>query len=664
MPSDTRVLPIAGDYRIRRRLGAGSYGEVWMAEAPGGTEVAIKIITRPISHVEAQKELQALENVKRLRHTYLVQTHAYWILKNRLHIVMELADGSLGDRVRRRRQQGLTGIPVDELLGYFRDAAEALDFLHAKQVHHRDIKPANILLLGGHAKLADFGLARLLQPQVSVTNATTCGTPAYMPPEVWHGKVSQHSDQWSLATTYAELRLNQAFFKSGNLPALMVEICEGKPDLSPLPEAEQQVLRKALATDPHERYETCKEFVQALKEALRPPHPETVVGSVRQAGGAPGTTVVNRVLTLSAVAVFACLLAVLVYRFLFPPGVVPSPQIIIDRPPPLFVATGRHASFPLGIHRRNFAGKVGITFEKNDLPSQVTIVPQEIGPGEQEARVRVDVAREAAPAHTRSISARRRAQTAEAILDLTVLFLPLDFETDGKFVEDGKRMKYYKHIECTREGMRIPFVVIPQQSKVDADTFYIMEDKVSHGLFRKFAERCPEKVRSTDWKKGKDDDYPVLGVFVDEAHSFVSWLAEGKGRLPSTQQWDKAAGLSEPKRTRGEGPYRGSWQDNPKPDIELNHPVALGSSKSDVSLFECRDMAGNGKEWTRTLMGGKGDVPVARPRLAEHVVCLRGHGFGGDRPLRFDDLDAESPPFSMPYLKTKSDIGFRVVIEP
>lgn len=667
--SGAKVLSFAGDYRMVRRLGVGSYGEVWMAEGPGGTEVAIKIITRPLSHKEAQQELHALENVKRLRHPYLVQTQAFWVLNDQLHIAIELADGSLSDRVRQCRDQGLPGIPVEELLGYFREAAEAVDYLHSRQVHHRDIKPANILILGGHAKLADFGLARLLQSQVSVTEATFCGTPSYMPPEVWHGKVSQHSDQWSLAATYAELRLNAPVFKGASLPALMLEICQGHLDLSSLPEAEQQVLRKALATEPHDRYGTCKEFVQALEEALFPPSPETEFESGSQGGGATRTRMRNRLLATSAVAVLACLLTGIVSRFLNPHGVVPGlPRITLVDPPALRVATGRQASFPLRIHRQDFEGKVGITFEGSDLPGHVTIVPQEISPGKQEAGVQVNVAQEAAPG-THKIRLRTEGSpAAEAILELTIVYLPRDFETDGEVVPDGKNIPYYKRISSTLEGMRIRFVLIPQKSnrerksrKVDPDTFYMMQDKVSLGLFRKFATLFPEHVRSTKWKEGTDDQHPVLGVTVDEAHQFASrWL---KGRLPSTEQWDKAAGRYEP--AAGEGPYRGRWWDNPKPEIAVKHPAAVGSATSDVSVFECRDMAGNGYEWTRTLMAGKGEVPIANPRLAEHVVYLRGHGFGAEEPLRFDDLDdTKRPPFSMPYKMTRPDIGFRVVIEP
>ena len=145
--------------------------------------------------------------IKLLRHPFLLQTQAYSQEDDRLFIVMELADKSLRDRLKECRAAGLQGIPVTELLTYFKESAEALDFLHEKHILHRDIKPENILLLQGHAKVADFGLAKGQQSHMAT--ATGSGTPLYMAPEVWRNKLSAQSDQYSLALAYAELRLDR-----------------------------------------------------------------------------------------------------------------------------------------------------------------------------------------------------------------------------------------------------------------------------------------------------------------------------------------------------------------------------------------------------------------------------------------------------------------------
>jgi serine/threonine protein kinase len=260
------VLPVGGGYRLLKRLGQGAFGEVWRAEAPGGVEVAVKIISRTVKPEEARRELEALEVIKRLRHHFLLSLQAFFPLPDRLIIVLELADTSL--RALLRACQEGQGLPPADLLRYTLEAAEALDYLHEQKVHHRDIKPDNLLLLGNHIKVADFGLARVLET-VLLQSASQAGTPAYMAPEVWSGKLSPHSDQYSLALSFAELRLGRFPLAYDNLANLMLAHLQGQADLDPLPEPEQAVLRRALAKEPGERYPSCTAFVQALIAAYQ-----------------------------------------------------------------------------------------------------------------------------------------------------------------------------------------------------------------------------------------------------------------------------------------------------------------------------------------------------------------------------------------------------------
>ncbi len=253
-------------YKLVQCIGRGTFGEVWRAEAPGGVEVAIKVIFASAAENQGQRELQALELIRRFRHPFLLSIHAYWQLEDRLMIAMELADGSLHDRYQAVRQNQAEAIAPQELLGYFREAAEALDYLHRHRVLHRDIKPANILLLEGHAKVADFDLARVVEQTRRLNSASHCGTPAYTAPEVfWRGKVGAGSDQYSLAVTYAEMRLHRPLFPSRNWFQLMHDHLQRSPDLVPLLDAEQAVLRQALAKDIDQRFKSCREFVQALE---------------------------------------------------------------------------------------------------------------------------------------------------------------------------------------------------------------------------------------------------------------------------------------------------------------------------------------------------------------------------------------------------------------
>src|SRR3954469_13694835 len=148
--AEPHAEPIPG-YRLIDRLGGGGFGEVWRAEAPGGLQKAIKFVYGDLSSTgqgeRAEQELKALSRVKTVRHPYILSLERFDIIDGQLMIVMELADKNLWDRFRECRDQGLPGIPRDELLRYLEEAAEALDLMNNEyQLQHLDIKPQNLFL--------------------------------------------------------------------------------------------------------------------------------------------------------------------------------------------------------------------------------------------------------------------------------------------------------------------------------------------------------------------------------------------------------------------------------------------------------------------------------------------------------------------------------------
>jgi serine/threonine protein kinase len=732
-PPDKGAEPVQGvlaGYRWVERIGSGSFGEVWRAEAPGGFPAAIKMIFGPIDQEEGQRERAALDMVRGLRHPYLLQTHFYESSQDRLYIVMELADGSLRDRLEACRRAGQAGIPQAELLRYFREAAEGLDYLHAKHVHHRDVKPENVLLIEGHAKLADFGLARIQEGSRRLASATGVGTPLYMAPEVFKGKVSRHSDQYSLALAYAELRLGRRPLAGTNLMDIMFEHLEKTPDLNPLPAAEQAALRRALSKEPEDRYPSCGEFVQALEEARTaparpappppPPPPEPPVlahdppapptqarpgvkptgrrtdpNLVRVTGRVSVGRLTGRADQLPSwresrpkqssaaawvlvvvLALLLVLLAIYLVQTQRPRPPSDAGPLQLDPPQPVQVVAGKAAPLTLHVRRGGYGGPITLKF--SGLPPKVTIADTTLEPDAGGAQLTVTADPAARPATTQVlIAADGGDQHREASVELTVLRLPADCRPldNGRLARDEALRLHYAQIARQLDdgtGTEVPFVLIPWGREGDRSTFYMMVDKVSVGLFRKYLQakgaQAPRAWNGADAET--ENDRPAMQVGVGDAFRFAEWLG---GKLPTVEQWDKAAGRFD--QGGREGPYQGKWNDAAPLQIAVRRrdkaPLPVGAAKDDVSVFGCRDMAGNGLEWTSTI----GPIPgrlaekhldSSRPEVFRPSVQLRGRGFTEAEPLRFRDLDAldgTTKQMGLRVGETLPEVGFRVVLE-
>lgn len=273
----TANIPFAAAENLKkvRRIGEGGFGEVWEALAPGGVHVAVKRIFATVSPSLIEREKQSLNLIcsGKFRHPFLLQVFGWWVQDDRLHIVMELADESLDDRLRAAKANGQGGLSAESLKTVMRDAGDALDFLnHECNVLHRDVKPANMLLMGGRLKLCDFGLARL-QPklELGIGNTPTLGggTPVCIAPEVVQGYQSIQSDQYSLAASYYLMRTGKPLFR-GKASEIKDQQVRAMPQLDKpeFSEGEKRVLSKALAKEPNERFPTSSDFVNALLSSL------------------------------------------------------------------------------------------------------------------------------------------------------------------------------------------------------------------------------------------------------------------------------------------------------------------------------------------------------------------------------------------------------------
>jgi serine/threonine protein kinase len=266
--------PIPG-YRLLEPLGKGGFGEVWKCQAPGGMLKAVKFVEGndelDQGESNAEQELRALENIKGLRHPFLLSIERVEIVEGNLVIVSELADRSLHDLLETHRAAGRPGIPRAEALAYLFEAAEVLDFLnHEHGLQHLDIKPRNLLLVGRHIKVGDFGLVASLSEVGTRSDALAGITPLYASPEIFDGHPSPYSDQYSLAVSYMELLTGETPYKARNSRQLMMMIATLEPDLSKLIEGDRAVVARAMSKAPAGRFSSCTEFVDALARVSPP----------------------------------------------------------------------------------------------------------------------------------------------------------------------------------------------------------------------------------------------------------------------------------------------------------------------------------------------------------------------------------------------------------
>ena len=261
--------PIPG-YVLRERLGAGGFGEVWLADAPGGLKKAIKLVFGDIEGDRAAGEMRALQRIRQVNHPFVLSLERIEVIDGQLIIVTELAGGSLLDLLRETQQRGQAGITREKLLHYLGDAADALDYLCQKHdLQHLDVKPANLLLVADRIKVADFGLIKDIQN----THQSMMGglTPVYASPEMFDGRPGRASDQYALAIAYQELLTGKLPFQGRTTAQLAAEHLNKAPNLDPLPISDRSIIGKALQKKPALRYPSCRAMIDALVAADRRP---------------------------------------------------------------------------------------------------------------------------------------------------------------------------------------------------------------------------------------------------------------------------------------------------------------------------------------------------------------------------------------------------------
>jgi serine/threonine protein kinase len=267
-----------GRYRILGELGRGATGIVYRAQDPAiGRIIAIKTIRLSDFTDVAERErlrerlLREAQSAGMLSHPNIVTIYDIAEDGGMAYIFMECVDGPPLEKILNDAEP----IPNGTALTILRQTATALDYAHQKGIVHRDIKPANILIHDRtHAKITDFGVAKIMSQQMT-QSGVMMGTPNYMSPEQVQGHaIDGRADQFSLAVIAYEILTGEKPFLADQLPALLFRIVREDPvppqRLNPTigPQVEV-VLKKALSKNANDRYATCTQFGDALAAALQ-----------------------------------------------------------------------------------------------------------------------------------------------------------------------------------------------------------------------------------------------------------------------------------------------------------------------------------------------------------------------------------------------------------
>ncbi len=267
------------DYTLRKFLGRGGFGEVWLAEKK--IEIADKKVSFALKFISGDNQnVSDFSSVRREINTWIeasgnnnvVSVLDGFIYENYFVIVSEYADGgSLRHWLRANDGKSPNLDKTVEIMGGILDG---LSHLHAQKIVHRDLKPENILLKGEMPCIADFGVSKMIET-VSLSSSqlgtNSAGSPLYMSPESFERiKPAPQIDVWSAGVILFEMLSGKTPYSGDTIPALIFEIVTKEPRQLPagIPSEIQKVVKKSLAKNVIERFQTAKEMKDALMKAL------------------------------------------------------------------------------------------------------------------------------------------------------------------------------------------------------------------------------------------------------------------------------------------------------------------------------------------------------------------------------------------------------------
>jgi len=346
-------------YRIEREIGAGGMATVYLAhDLRHDRKVAIKVLRPELAAIiGADRFLAEIRVTANLQHPHILALHDSGESNRFLFYVMPFIEGeSLRDRLDRE-----TLLPIEDAFQIVQEVADGLGHAHDLGVVHRDIKPANILLSGGHALVADFGIARAVTEAGGsrlTETGLSLGTPHYMSPEQASGdqEVDARSDEYALGCVLYEMLVGEPPHTGPNAQAIITKVLtqpvpsvrKSRDLLHPQADA---VIGKALAKLPADRFASVQQFAEALRRSGTGPW-ETATHDLDSGAREKSRRSPLMALAWSLVGVLGVVVAVL----LIWPSAGPSSSL--DRPARLVLDPRPADSVSIGAFRTQSAAEV------------------------------------------------------------------------------------------------------------------------------------------------------------------------------------------------------------------------------------------------------------------------------------------------------------------
>lgn len=246
--------PLEG-YTIHRGVGRGGFGEVYYAVSDSGREVALKVVQG-----YEQIELRGIRQCMNLKSPHLVTIFDVRYNKDgKPFVIMEYVAGpSLRDLVR----ESPAGLGEQKAAFFLREIAKGLTYLHDRGIVHRDLKPGNIFYEDGYVSIGDYGLSKAMSASQHSGQTITVGTVHYMAPEIGQGRYDHRVDIYALGIVLYEMLAGTVPYLGGSPGEVLMRHLSGEPDVSNVPEPFASVIRRAMAKDPEERYQSVQEMVE------------------------------------------------------------------------------------------------------------------------------------------------------------------------------------------------------------------------------------------------------------------------------------------------------------------------------------------------------------------------------------------------------------------